>query len=165
MKGRSSAQRSTGIKMWKILVITSRVSVRHSHGQRSGQRDYALKAALSSRKAAWRSLRASSSCFRSSCSAFNSASNLLEHDKAWACREIANRRHDEGREGYGGAGTPNPCSGHAKLVPRVLALLRIPLPLVHNLPLSRLPVAGFYLLLFRGLFFLDSFFRVLMCTH
>lgn len=92
----------------KILVITSRVSVRHSCGQGSGQQDYALKAALSSRKAAWRSLLASSSRFRSSCSAFNSASNLLEQAKAWACREIANRWLGEVRERYGDAGTPKP---------------------------------------------------------
>lgn len=51
--------------------------------------DYVLKAALSSRKAAWRSLLFSSSCFRSSCSAFSSASNLLAEDKAWTCRERA----------------------------------------------------------------------------
>lgn len=54
-----------------------------------GQPNYVLKAALSSRKAAWRSLLFSSACFRSSCSAFISASNLLAEFKAWTCRETA----------------------------------------------------------------------------
>lgn len=68
-------------------------SVRHSSGQRSRSPDYVLKAALSSRKAAWRILLFSSSCFRSSCSAFSSASNLLAEDKAWTCEGQQKETH------------------------------------------------------------------------
>ena len=100
-------------------------------GRRSRLPDYVLKAALSSRKAAWRSLLFSSSCFRSSCSAFSSASNLLAQDKAWTCGQRAKANHGlrEGRRnlerpirqnsvGWSQVtGEPGPAAGQDPLAP------------------------------------------------